>query len=64
MKHPDYDIPSLLDMLNKFVALQTVATLSLAVAAEQFATHDYWVAIGAGLLGVVAYVIYEVLPQK
>lgn len=47
-----------------FVALQTFATLALAIATEQFATHNFWVGVACGVLGIAAYVAYELLPIK
>ena len=47
-----------------FVALQSVATVALAAAAEQFAAHNYLVAIGCAVVGIVAYAAYELIPQK
>lgn len=46
------------------VALQTLATVCLGAAVEQFSVHNYLVGVGLGALGVVAYVVYEVTPTK
>lgn len=64
MYHPDDDISSLLDYMNKFAALQVFATLCLATATTLFALHDYLMGLGSGLLGIIAYVVYEVLPDN
>jgi len=46
------------------VTLQSLATVCLGAAVEQFSTHNYVVGCLCGLLGVIAYVVYEVVPAK
>jgi hypothetical protein len=51
-------------MKSLFTTLQVVGTVALAAAVEQFAAKDYWVAISATLVGILAYVVYELIPPK
>jgi len=50
--------------MNKFAALQVLATVFLAGAVEQFTAHNYWVALGSAVVGIAGYIAYELIPQK
>jgi hypothetical protein len=46
------------------VGLQTLATVCLGAAVEQFSVHSYLVGSLVGIIGIIAYVVYEIVPVK
>lgn len=47
-----------------FVVLQTLATGFLAAATERLLAHDYIMASILAVVGIVGYVVYEVVPSN